>query len=254
MIFLTASEQKPMTKWLIFGILLVVLVMILIALVYSNIIKKTDKRKKVKIIAFIAVFSALAVGLYFLEFSLPFIFPEFLGFQFSTLPGIIIGLLIGPGEGVVVILIKTILKIPFSSTMGVGELADLLIGVGTVLTSSLIYRKNRTKKGGLISLISAGFVWVIVSVLANIIVLVPFFISLFCQGEVANFVALCKIIPGINESNYMSLYILVAALPFNLILATVSMIVSFLVYKRISVVFKGFEKDPPLDDKQIEEI
>lgn len=194
--------------------------------------------RKTKFISVVAIFGSLASILYVvpgLQFPLPF-FPPFLKIQFSNFPAILCGFITGPFGGVLVILIKVIVKILFtwSDTMLVGELADIIIGLSVVLSSSLIYKKVHDKKGGIYALISSGIVWVVMACLLNYFILIPSYIKLLFDGNVESFIGLCSIIPGINESNYMSSYLLYAVLPFNLILASISNFITFVVYKKTS--------------------
>jgi len=173
-----------------------------------------------KKIALTAILSTLATILYmFIKFPLPMLFPSFLDFQVSNLPAIIGGFLLGPVYGSLTVIIRFLIKLPFSSTQYVGELADLIIGLAVVISSSIIYIKNKTRKGALIALTTSTVIWVITSVLLNRYVLVPFYIELFFKGDVNAFVNICKIIPGINEQNYMQKYLVYAVLPFNLLLS-----------------------------------
>jgi integral membrane protein len=120
--------------------------------------------------------------------------------------------------------------------MYVGELADLLIGISTVFVSSMIYKYVKTKKGGILGLVFGTITWVIVAILANGTFLINFY------KEVAGIdavIGMCKsIFPNMTESNFMSLYLLGAVLPFNFMLASIVSIVAFLVYKKISFLFK----------------
>ena len=70
----------------------------------------------------VAIFSAISIVLYFIKFPLPFLFPDFLDIQFSNLPAILGGLVMGPIGGVLIVVIRTLIKLPFTSTAGVGEL------------------------------------------------------------------------------------------------------------------------------------
>ena len=180
------------------------------------------KRKSIMKITETGILSAISTILYLPMFSfpLPFLFPGFLEIQFSNLPAIIAGFASGPIAGCIIIVVKTILKlfITGSSTSYVGELADLIIGLLVVLTTSLIYQKKKTKKQALISLGCGSLVWVMSGVLANWLILVPFYIELFMGGNVEIFVSACSIIPGINESNYMIMYLIFGALFFNMLL------------------------------------
>lgn len=195
-----------------------------------------------------AVFSALSSIFYFVPtFPLP-IFPNFLKIQFSTLPAVIAGMTMGPVEGVVILIVKTIIKIPTSSTSGVGELGDLLIGLFTVLATSLIYlvlkKKIFEKKPLIACLISLTFgfiIWIGTALIINAVILVPFYKSAF--GFDAIIGKCSNVIPGINETNFMRYYLLAAVLPFNAILAGIVMIVTFLVFNPLALVFKTFVKE-----------
>lgn len=197
-----------------------------------------------KKIALTAILSTLATILYmFIKFPLPMLFPSFLDFQVSNLPAIIGGFLLGPVYGSLIVIIRFLIKLSFTSTQYVGELADLIIGLAVVISSSIIYIKNKTRKGALIALTTSTVIWVITSVLLNRYVLVPFYIELVFKGDVNAFVNFCKIIPGINEQNYMQKYLVYAVLPFNLLLSISVNLITFLVYKRLSNFIKTYFND-----------
>lgn len=193
----------------------------------------------------IGILSAISTVLYspIFSFPLPFLFPSFLKIQFSNLPAIIGGFALGPLGGIIVIILKTILKlfIVGTDTMYVGELADIIIGIIVVLITSLIYQKNKTKKQAIISLIIGSIVWVMAAIVANWLVLVPFYIELYMGGEVSVFIGACSIIPGINENNYMLMYLVFGAGLFNLVLASITSLITLFVYKRISILFDKME-------------
>lgn len=198
----------------------------------------------IKKIALTAILSTLATILYmFIKFPLPMLFPSFLDFQVSNLPAIIGGFLLGPVYGSLIVIIRFLIKLSFTSTQYVGELADLIIGLAVVISSSIIYIKNKTRKGALIALTTSTVIWVITSVLLNRYVLVPFYIELVFKGDVNAFVNFCKIIPGINEQNYMQKYLVYAVLPFNLLLSISVNLITFLVYKRLSNFIKTYFND-----------
>lgn len=194
-------------------------------------------------IAQVGILSAISTILYLIKFPLPFIFPSFLDVQFSNLPAIIGGFAVGPLGGCAIIIIKTILKlfVEGTNTAYVGELADVIIGVIVVLTTSLLYRQHKTKKRAVLSLSVGTFVWIATSIIANWLILVPFYIEFFMGGDINIFIKACSIIPGINESNYMMMYLIFGAGFFNLMLATTTSLITFLVYKRISILFDKME-------------
>lgn len=218
-------------------VMLLTIIALLVIVAVMWIIKGKKEKITSKKIASLGIFTAFSIVLYFLKFNLPFIFPSFLEINFSLLPIIIVGFMFGPVEGITVVLLRAIIKIPFTSTFCVGELADALIGIPVVLVSSLIYIKFHSKKGALISLLFGVFTWVFAAVLANYFINVPFFIQLYCNGNVSAFLGALSIIPGVTEENYLIKYLFLAVVPFNGLLSILVSTVTFLVYKKISILF-----------------
>lgn len=218
---------------------IIITIAVLIAIILGIYFLSKKKREKLKTneIACIGVFSALSIILYFLKFNLPFLFPDFLEIHFSMLPIIIIGFMFGPIESIYMLIVRAIIKLPFTGTFCVGELADLLIGIPIVLSTSITYKKIHSKKGAVISLLIGIFVWVISSIIINYFINVPAYIALYWGGNLEPFISLLKVIPGVTSENYMIRYLLYAVLPFNTLLSVLVSLVTFIVYKRVSILF-----------------
>ncbi len=196
-----------------------------------------NRRKTIDRITKIGILSALSVILYYIKFNLPAIFPSFLEVNFSMLPALLGTLALGPIDGAIIIIIRFLLKIPSTSTAFVGEVADLTIGLIIVIITGLIYQFNRTKKGGLISLVMAVVLWTTFGVLSNVIT-IPLYLQMFFKGDINALVGAISVIPGVNASNYMIKYLLVAALPFNGMLAIIVCTMTYFTYKSVSNIFK----------------
>ena len=193
-----------------------------------------------KEMAVIALQGAISALLYmFVKFPLPF-FPSFLDMQVSEIPALITSFMYGPTAGVFVLIIRFVIKVPFTGTMGVGEIADLIIGSLFVIVSGLIYKKHRTLKGALVGMAAGVGIGLVGAVLANWLVLIPFYLQLYFNGSMAPLVGMCSMIPGINESNFMSLYIFAGAAPFNLLRFIVVYGLTMFLYKRTSFIFNKF--------------
>ena len=80
----------------------------------------TRSRVNARKIAVTAIFTAMAVVLMYLEFSLPFV-PPFLKFDFSELPVLIGSFALGPVYGIVIELLKNLIHLPVTGTSGIGE-------------------------------------------------------------------------------------------------------------------------------------
>ena len=199
---------------------------------------KADSRVARKImirrIAACAILSAMAAILMYLEISptlllLPF--PDFLKFDLSEIPVLIGTFALGPVWGVVIELIKNLIHLPASGTMGVGELSNFLTGSIFVLTAGLIYRKVRTKKGAAVSMIIATVVLAAASVPVNYFINLPFYAKAFNFPLEAIIATSAKVNPLVKDTVSLLLAVFV---PFNLLKGIVVSIVTFFVYKPIS--------------------
>ena len=84
----------------------------------------------------ITLMAVISFIIMFLEMPLP-IFPEFLKVDLSDLPALITGLALGPVAGILVELLKNVLHLLRTSTGGVGELANFLVGAALILPPTL---------------------------------------------------------------------------------------------------------------------
>lgn len=193
----------------------------------------------------IAIMTALSYVLYmFVKFPLPF-FPAWLDVQISDVPALICGFMMGPTSGCLVIFFKILLKLPFSSTVFVGELGDLLIGIAFVLPASLIYKYNKSKKGALIGLSVGVLASVGVAMLVNWLILIPWFVQLYFGGSWDGIVgAVSGLYESVTVDNFYFWYLLAAALPFNLLRSVVSALITFLVYKALGKLFNKMVPKP----------
>lgn len=208
-----------------------------------------NRKQLINRITKVGIFGSIAIILYdFIKFPLPF-FPSFLEINFSMLPIILIALIYGTIDASILVIIRFLLKLPFSHTAYVGELGDLIIGLLVVIPTGLIYHFNRTKKGGVISLLVAFIVWTIVGGLSNVVT-IPIYLKMFFNNSVDDLLKALTVIKGVNSSNYMIKYLFCAALPFNALIAFVVCLITLILYKKISIIFKqDFFKEKPKKGK-----
>lgn len=213
--------------------LIVAITMILVAVIYF--INKTVMKRRVittKTITRVALFSAISAILYivpYLKFSVPF-FPAFLEIHFDEIPAVIAGFAYGPFVGFLVILIKTIIKLPFTSTLAVGELADFVYGSMLVVISSFIYKKHRNIKGALVGFGIATLVQVIASGFITTFLMLDFYIFMmgFPKGAI---LGMCqKINPNITNLGWP--FFIYVALPFNAFKDAIIFVLTFILYKQ----------------------
>jgi len=197
---------------------------------------KSKKHIAAATIAKVAILTAISWILYVVvKFPLPFLFPSFLDVQISDLPALLGGFSMGPLWGCVIVVLKCLLKMPMSGTGCVGELADILIGIAFVLPASLIYQQNKTKKGALMGLLLGTACAIIVAVLANRFLLIPFYVKVMFGGTIEPLVNMVSsLYNGVNANNFYAYYLLLAVVPFNMLRCVVSAGITFAVYKSLS--------------------
>ena len=194
------------------------------------------RKTNIKNIVMTGMLGALSTILMLLEISVPFA-PTFVKFDFSELPVIIGGFLMGPVYGVMVAAIKILLNFVFNgtTTAGIGELANFLGSVMYVLPASIIYYRKKTKKVAKVSLAIATIFVSIMMVLANAYVIFPLYITALQIPKDAIIGMATATNPLVTDMFSMMLF---SVLPFNLLKYGIVSVIAFLVYKKISILFK----------------
>ena len=199
--------------------------------------KKITFKMSAAYVAKLALLTALAFALYMAKFNLPFMFPGFLEMQFSELPALLAGFSMGPVAGVLVVVFKCLLKLPLTSTMFVGELTDMLLGVVLVLPASVIYILKKDKKHAFIGLTCGTVIATLAAVLVNRYISVPFFTELYAGGNFDTIVEMCAVIyPDATAETFYSFYLGLGVVPFNLLRYIIMGALTFLLYKRLSAI------------------
>ena len=187
----------------------------------------------IRVMTVTAVLSAVSFVLAFFEFPVP-LSPSFARMDLSDFPALIGAFAFGPMVGVMIELIKNLLQLISSSTGGIGELANFLIGASYVATAGWIYQRNKTKKTAWIAGIAGSVVMGIVAALANYYILLPLFEQFLPVDQlIASF---SEFMPFIKTKADVVLF---NALPFNLLKGLAISAFCMLVYKRLSPILKG---------------
>ena len=214
--------------------LVIAIVFILIA-VTLFLVRCVFKKKTIttKFITRTAIFSAISILLYIvpgLKFPLPF-FPSFLELHFDEVPLFIAGFAYGPWSGVFALVIKTLVKLPVSNTMMVGEIADFIYSLAFIVPATIIYKHQRNFKGVIIGL-SVGFIsQLVISSFFTTFVMLDFYMNMMGYPKTAIWGAIKK--AGINISSLDWPFLFAVALPFNLLKDVVVIVITLLLYKRV---------------------
>ena len=188
-------------------------------------------------IAVIAVLSAIAAILYILKFPIAAIFPSWLELNFSDIPALIGTFALGPVSGAIIVAVKILLELLFTgtSTMFVGDFADLILGCAFVVPAGLIYKRNRTFRGALIGLVVGAVCSTALGILANWLILVPFYIFAFFGGSWDPLLSIMSAIFGnVTRETFYTYYLWCSVLPFNVLRCIIAILVVLPVYKHIS--------------------
>lgn len=169
----------------------------------------------------ISLLSAIAFILMYLEFPVIPLFP-WLKIDLSDVPALLGAFGFGPLAGVLIELIKNVLIILLkgSSSGLVGEVANFLVGISLVLPASFIYHKNKSKKNAILGMLVGTICMEILGIISNVYFLLPAY--------------------GMHMDTAQALqYITVGLIPFNGIKCLMVSILTYLLYKKVSVsIFK----------------
>lgn len=180
-----------------------------------------------------AMLSAVAFILMFFDFSVPFM-PAFIKMDLSELPALIGAFAMGPVSGVVICLIKNLLHLLMSSTGGVGELSNFILGACFVLPAGLIYKKWKSKKAAFLGALAGAALMAAISIVSNYYVVYPVYYNFMPKETILE--AYQLIFPGVS-SIFESL--VVFNTPFTFVKGLFSVIITLLVYKPLSPIIKG---------------
>ena len=193
----------------------------------------TKKRIPVRSIAVTGILAALASVLMFLDFSIP-VMPGFIKLDFSELPALLAAYALGPVSGVVVCLVKNLVNLLSTSTGGVGELSNFVLGACFVLQAGLIYQKHKTRKAAFWGAVLGSVVMAVVSIFSNYYIMYPIYTAFMPMEVIIGMYQ--AIAPGVRTLWDALLWF---NLPFTFFKGMCSVAIAFLVYKHISPLLKG---------------
>ena len=185
-------------------------------------------------IAKAAVLGAVAFVLMLLEFPLP-IAPSFYKMDFSEAAVLMGGFALGPAYAVIIEALKVALNLIFQGTitMGVGEMANFLIGISFTVPAAYMYSKNKTLKTAIKGMVIGTLCMMAAGVLLNYFVLLPAYVALAHFPMEAIIGAGQAIFPFIQNK---FTFVMACVTPFNLIKGILVSVVTRLLYKRLSPV------------------
>lgn len=195
---------------------------------------QTKRKMTTRELTTMAILSAIAAVLFMIEIP---VFPAvpFYKLDFSNLPVLLGAFALGPVQGVLILLLKALLGLLHTTSGGVGELADFIVGCAMVVPAGLIYRKMKSRKGALLGMLIGTLCAVLAAIFANYFIMFPAFgiteAALVGMGS--------KVFPFVTDT-WSFVFCVTAA--FNLIKFVAISIIGFLIYKPLSPILHGGRK------------
>lgn len=183
--------------------------------------------KTTRVLALGGMLSALSTVLMFFSFNVP-LMPSFIKMDFSELPALIGAYALGPLGGVAICLVKNLVNLLFTTTGGVGELSNFLIGACFTLPAGLIFKKKRSRAGALLGGLLGAAIMGGLSVLTNYYIVYPVYTAFMPMESILGMYR--AIYPGV-ETLWDAL--LIFNLPFTFLKGAVSALMCFAVFKPI---------------------
>lgn len=180
-----------------------------------------------------AMLAALSTVLMMLSFSVPLV-PSFLKLDFSELPALLAAFTFGPVYGVLVCLVKNLVNLLFTTTGGVGELSNFLLGTFFVFPAGWIYKHHRSFKGAICGAAIGNVAMALASLPFNYFLTYPIYMKFMSEEAILGMYK--AIYPG-TDSLLEALVIF--NIPFTFVKGLFSVVITFLIYKKISPLLKG---------------
>lgn len=219
-------------RLLIASIVVGILLLVAIGKLFRNRLPIFDS----KYIARTAVFASISIILYVVpifQFKLPF-FPAFLEIHLDEIPALMAGFAYGPISGTIVIVLKTLVKLPFTSSAGVGELADLIYSIAFVFPSALVYKKMHSFRGALVALLVGMGVQILTASFGTTFIMLDVYSVLYKLPKAA-ILGMCKAVnPRITDLRWP--FFFYVGIPFNALKDAMVVVLTLLLYKRLHLI------------------
>ena len=191
------------------------------------------KTRSARNLALGGMLAALSAILMFFSFNVPFV-PSFLKIDFSELPALIGAYALGPVVGGAICLVKNLINVLFTTTGGVGELSNFILGVCLVVPAGVAYRRMPNRKGALIGGIIGAVIMAGLSLVTNYFIVYPVY------AKIMPIEVILDMYKAINPS-VDSLWdaLVVFNLPFTFIKGMISVLMCSIVYKSLVKVING---------------
>ncbi|MBQ7867484.1 MAG: ECF transporter S component [Clostridia bacterium] len=180
----------------------------------------------------VAILAAIAAVLFMIE--IPVVL--FYKLDLSSLPVLLGAFAMGPVPGTMILLVKALLGLLHSTSQGVGELADFIMGFAMMLPSGIVYKRLKSRKGAIVGMVIGTVVATIVAVLTNLYIMIPFYGAAYGMPVEAIVGMGQAIVPAVDS---IGKFVLLITAPFNVLKWVVISVLTALIYKPLSPILHG---------------
>lgn len=197
---------------------------------------QAKERFGVRALVNIGMLAAIAIILMLFDIPLPFA-PSFYEIDFSEVPVMVGCFAMGPFAGALIEFVKILLNFVFTGTdtAGVGELANFIIGCALCVPAGLIYRRKRTRTIALVGMAVGTVAMTVLGCMINAYILLPTYATAFGMPMDALVEMGTAVNPNINS---LATFVIFAVAPFNLLKGVLVSLIVFVIYKKISPIFR----------------
>ncbi|QUC67376.1 ECF transporter S component [Aristaeella hokkaidonensis] len=188
-------------------------------------VSTTKTRFSVGVMTRVAILAAAASILFLIQ--IPIV--AFYKLDLSNIPVLLGAFSMGPVPGMMILALKSLIGLLSSSSAGIGELADFIMGTALVLPAALIYQQNKTRKSAIIGMAIGTLCMVVAGVLANKYIMLPFYMGAF-HMDMDGILRFANV-AGVDSE--WKLLLMITG-PFNLLKGVVLSVVAGLIYKPLS--------------------
>ncbi len=196
------------------------------------------KKNHIRSLVVTGIFAAVSAVLMLIQIGLP-ILPAFLRYDFSDFPALIVSFAISPWHGVLVCLLKNLIHLFATDTMGVGELNNFVIAALFVFTAGVIYHRKKSRNTALLGSLAGAGVSCVGSVIYNYYIGYPLF-SLALGVPMTGILGMYTAILPSADTLWEALIIF--NLPLTLVKGLIAALITVVIYKRISPLLKGTKR------------
>ena len=199
---------------------------------------KTMKKNTTHNLTVAAMLSAVAFILMFIEFPIPMLIPSFVKMDFSDLPALLGAFALGPVYGVVISFMKNLLHIVIkgTSTAGVGELCNFMLGAVFSAAAGFIYKHHKSRKTAIIGAIAGAAIMAVFSVPSNYFITYPAYVTFYHMPMEAILGMYQAILPSANS---LIKCLIIFNMPFTLVKGLLDAVLCMLIYKPLSPILHG---------------